>query len=166
MEKQGEPRYHIELAKVTLPSEPTVSPAPRAAEQLHQLRDRDYVVRGVLELDYFLTGAMIGKKTERKAWVGVALAVDADSGILFPPELAPPAVSAADALVKALTKAVETGGALPREIRVRSSRFKDCLQPFFEACGFPIKVVSSLPTLAAAQKQLLRMLGAPSFTEG
>jgi hypothetical protein len=161
----GEARYHIELVEATLPSEPPLSPVRLGAEQLRQLRDRDHAVRGVMELDYFSSGAMIGKKNERKACVHIALAVDADRGIVFPPELAPPGVSVGDALVMAIMKAIETTRALPREVRVQSREFKDCLNPISEACGFPIKVVGSLPALAEARGQLLRMLGGPGFPE-
>jgi hypothetical protein len=56
-------------------------------------------------------------------------------------------------------KAIETSHALPREIRVQSRKFKDCLEPISEAGGFPIKVVDSLPALAEARGELLRMSG-------
>jgi hypothetical protein len=161
----SEPRCHIELVEATLPSEPPLSPPRLGEERLRQLCDRDHAVRGVMELDYFLSGAMIGKKNERKACVCVALAVDADSGIVFPPELSTPGASAADTLVIAIMKAIETSRALPREVRVQSRKFKDCLNPISEACGFPIKVVGALPALAEARGQLLRMLGGPGFAE-
>jgi hypothetical protein len=117
----------------------------------------------VMELDCFLSYATIGKKSERKACPCIALAVDADSGIVFPPELASPSVSAGDVLAMALLKAIQTGRALPREIRVRSGRFKDCLAPISELCGAPIRVVGSLPALEEAREQLLRMMGGAGF---
>jgi hypothetical protein len=54
--------------------------------------------------------------------------------------------------------AIETSRAFPREVRVQSRRFKDCLEPISEECGFPIKVARSLPVLAEARKHLLSML--------
>jgi hypothetical protein len=163
--ERGEPRYHVELVEATLPSEPPLPPARLGEEQLRQLRDRDHAVRGVMELDYFLSGAVIGKKNERKACVRVALAVDAGSGILFPPELAAPGVSVGDALAAAIAKAIETTRAFPQEVRVQSRRFKDCLNPIAEMFGFPIKVARSLPALAEARASLLRMMGDPGFPE-
>ncbi len=121
----SEPRYRIELIETMLPSEPPLPKVHLGEEQLRQLRSRDHAVRGVMELDYFLSGAVIGKKSERKACPCIALAVDADSGIVFPPELASPSVSAGDVLAKVLLKAIQTGRALPREIWVRSGRFTD-----------------------------------------
>lgn len=161
----SEPRYRIELIKTMLPSEPPLPKVHLGEEQLRQLRSRDHAVRGVMELDYFLSGAVIGKKSERKACPCIALAVDADSGIVFPPELASPSVSAGDVLAKVLLKAIQTGRALPREIWVRSGRFKDCLDPLSELCGAPIKVVRSLPALEEAREQLLRMMGGAAFPD-
>jgi hypothetical protein len=163
--EECKPRYHVELVEVTLPSEPPLPPAHLGEEQLRQLRDRDRAVRGVMELDYFLSGAVIGKKNERKACVRVALAVDADSGFLFPPELAAPGVSVGDALGAAIVKAVETTRAFPREVRVQNRRFKDCLKPIADMFGVQIKVARSLPALAEARAGLLSMLGDHGFPE-
>jgi hypothetical protein len=161
--KEGEPQYHVELVKVTLPSEPPLSPVQLGEEQLHRLRNRDYAIRGVMELDYFPSAAPIGQKNERKACMRVALAVDADSGFLFPPELAPPGVSVADALAMAIIKAIETSRTLPSEVRVPSRKLKDCLNPISEVCGFPVKVVRALPALAEAREGLMRMMEGPVF---
>ena len=159
-EKDGKSRYSIELAEATLPQEPPLAPANLGPEQVRQIRNRDYAVRGTLELDHFSSGAKIGEKNERKACVRIAVAVDADSGFLFPPELATPEVSIADALGRAIIRAAESSRALPKEVRVSDRRFKDCLQPLSELCGFPVKVARSLPALAEAREGLLRMMGA------
>jgi len=159
----SEPRYRIELIKTMLPSEPPLPRVQLGEEQIRQLRSHDHAASGVMELDCFLSCAVIGKKSERKACPCIALAVDADSGIVFPPELASPSVSAGDVLAMALLKAIQTGRALPREIRVRSGRFKDCLAPLSELCGAPIRVVGSLPALEEAREQLLRMMGGAGF---
>ena len=161
--KEGEPKYRVELVKVTLPSEPPLSPVQLGEEQLHRLRNRNYAIRGVMELGYFPSAAPIGEKNERKACTRVALAVDADSGFLFPPELASPGVSVADALGMAIIKAIETSRTLPREVRVTTRKLKDCLNPLSEACGFPVKVVGSLPALAEAREGLMRMMEGPAF---
>jgi hypothetical protein len=158
--KDGESRYSIEMAEATLPQEPPLAPAHLGPEQVRQLRNRDYPVRGTLELDHFSSGAKIGEKNERKACVRIAMAVDAESGFLFSPELAAPDVSVADALGMAIIRAAEASHALPKEVRVSNRRFKDCLQPLSELCGFPVKVARSLPALAEAREALLRMMGA------
>jgi hypothetical protein len=161
-EKEGEPRYSVEFVEATLPQQPPLAPVQLEPEQLRRLRNRDYPVGGALELDHFSSGAKIGEKNERKACVRVAVAVDAASGFLFPPELASPELSVADALGMAIIRAAESSRALPREVRVSNRRFKDCLEPLAEVCGFSVKVVRSLPALAEAREALLRMLaGSP-----
>jgi hypothetical protein len=163
--ERGQLRYEIKPFEVTLAEEPPLSPAQLGAEQFRQLHGRDYPIRGVMEIDFFPSPGVVGEKNERKACLHVALAVDADSGFLFPPELAEPGVSAGDALAAAITKAIETTRVLPREVRVQSSKFKNCLSPISEAYGFPIKVRSSLPALAEAREHLLRMMGGAGFPE-
>jgi hypothetical protein len=161
-EQEGEPRYSVEFAEATLPYQPPLAPVQLETEQLRRLRNRDYPVRGTLELDHFSSGAKIGEKNERKACVRVAVAVDAASGFLFPPELAPPELSVADALGMAIIRAAESSHSLPREVRVSNQRFKNCLEPLAEVCGFSVKVVRFLPALAEAREALLRMLaGSP-----
>jgi hypothetical protein len=159
-------RYHIEPVEITLSAAPLISPARLNPERVHQLRSRHYPVRGVIEADSFPSPAMVGKRNERKACLHVAMAVDADSGFLFAPEFAEPGVPAADALATVILKAVESTRALPREVRVQNRKWKDCLNPIYEALGFPIKVRSSLPALAEAREQLLRMMGGADLPEG
>jgi hypothetical protein len=161
--EHAEPQYRVELEEVAVPSGPTLS-LGRVEEHLRRLRNQDYALRGVIELDYFLSGAMIGKKNERKAFVRAALAVDANSGIVFPPELAPPEISTGDMLAMALIKAVEAGRALPTIVRVQDQRFKDCLEPISKTCGFSIKVVRSLPALESARASLLSMMEGSGFS--
>jgi hypothetical protein len=154
---EGESRYHVEVVAATLPKQSPLPPLRLGTEQLDRLRNRDYAIRGVLELDHFSSGAKIGKKSERKACVGVAVAVDSDSGFVFPPEMTAPEVSIADALGAAIIRAIETTRTLPKEVRVPSHRLKECLGPMSELCGFPVKVVRSLPALAEFREQMQRM---------
>jgi hypothetical protein len=93
----------------------------------------------------------------KRACVGVAVAVDRDSGFVFPPEMTAPGVSIADALGAAIIGAIETTRTLPKEVRVPSHRLKECLDPMSKLCGFPVKVVRSLPALAEFKEQMLQM---------
>lgn len=151
-------KFHIEPAKQVLPPEPTLDRVRLEDDEVRQLRDSDYSVRGVLELDYFVSPAVIGRRNERKAFGHVALAVDADSGLVLSSEIASPTKFAGDVLAGAIIKAVRSGRALPREIRVRDRKFKDTLAPLSELCGFPIKVVRSLPALEEARAHLQQFL--------
>jgi hypothetical protein len=156
--KSGKREYNVEMEKRVLPPEPPLPRVELRDDQSRQLRDCDYTMRGVMELDYFISTAMIGGKDERQALGCVALAADADSGIVFPPEIGSPNALAGDVLVSAIIKAVRSARALPQEIRVQNRRFKECLGPVSELCGFPIKVVGSLPALEEARRHFERML--------
>ncbi|MBV9342271.1 MAG: hypothetical protein JO159_15475 [Acidobacteria bacterium] len=160
VERKGDkPEFRVELTKCGLPPEPPLPAVQLRDEQLHELRHSDYIVRGVMEIDYFISTALIGRRHERKALGCVALAADADTGIVFPPEIGSPAASAGDLLVCAIIKAVRSAHALPQEIRVQNPRLKECLGPVSELCGFPIKVVRSLPAVTDARAHLERRLG-------
>jgi hypothetical protein len=154
--KEGE--YRIELVEATLPKEPPLAKVELGQEELRRLRGQDYAIRGVLELDHFSSGAKLGNKNERKACVGVAMAVDSETGLVFPPEISPPGDSIANALGRAILRAAEVSRAFPQEVRVSKRKYKDCLDPISELCGFPVNVVRSLPALAHARESMLRML--------
>jgi hypothetical protein len=62
-----------------------------------------------------------------------------------------------------IIKAIETTRTLPREVRVTTRKFKDCLNPLSEAYGFPVRVVGSLPALAEAREGLMRMMEGAAF---
>ncbi len=164
-EKKGKPQCQVAAVKVPLPPEPQLSPVPVDAEQLRQLRNRDYAIRGVLEVDHFLSNAVVGGKDERKACMPMVLVVDADTGMVLPTEVPPPGTSPAEALAEGIVRAIEASRAMPREIRVKSREFKDCLAPMAELCGFTIKVARSLPELTRAKEHLLRMLAGGGFPQ-
>ncbi|MBA3915897.1 MAG: hypothetical protein H0X25_18995, partial [Acidobacteriales bacterium] len=127
-----------------------VGPTPREAlreKGAAAFCSRKPTLEGTIEVDYFLTGAIIGRKKERKAWIQIALAVDAETGIAFPPEIVSPGSSAGEALFAAILKASESRGALPKEVRVRSARFEEYLSGFAEVSGVSVRVVESLPSL-------------------
>jgi len=151
--------WRIEMIEPVLPPEPPLPPARSGLEETASLRNRDYPIRGIIELDYFVSLMAVGKKTERKACTAIVLAVDADSGIVYKPELANPQASAGDMLARALIGTVRSTGAFPSEVRLRSSRVKDCLAPFAESLGLPLRVVPQLPALDEARESLLRHFG-------
>ena len=86
------------------------------------------------------------------------MAVDSETGLVFPPEMAAPGDSIANALGSAILRASEVSRAFPQEVRVSKRSYKDCLEPISELCGFPVNVVRSLPALAQARESMLRMM--------
>jgi hypothetical protein len=150
------PRYRIDLVKSILPAEPPVCPVRLEEEVLRQVLCQDYALCGVIELDHILAGTPIGKKNERKACASIALAVDAESGIVYAPEATDSRVAAGDALARVFLKAVQASRTLPKEVHVRSQRLKDCLAPIMEPLGVAIRVTSRLPAMEEARSHLLR----------
>jgi hypothetical protein len=155
-----EPRYQVDLVKSILPAEPPMTPVRLDEETLRPLRGQDYTVRGVMELDLILSGAAIGGKSERKACASIALAVDAGSGLVLAPEVTDSRVVAGDALAKVFLKAIQASRTLPKEVKVRSQRLKDCLAPLMESFGVAVRVAKRLPAADQARSHLLSfMLG-------
>jgi len=154
-----EPRYHMEMFHSVLPPEPPVAPARLAEETLLAIRGQDYAVRGVMELDLTYSGASIGKKGERNACAAIAIAVDAESGMVLAPEVTDSSVPVGDTLAKVFLKAIQPGRTLPREVRVRSQKFKDSLAPLMQSLGVTVRVARSLPASGQALSHLRSFLG-------
>jgi len=153
-----EPRYHIEMFHFILPPEPPVAPARLAEETLLAVRGKNYAVRGVMELDLTYSGAAIGKKGERNSCAAIAIAVDAESGMVLAPEVSDSSVAAGDTLTKVFLKAIQTTRILPREVRVRSKKLKDSLTPLMESLGVAVRVARKLPACDEAISHLLGFL--------
>jgi hypothetical protein len=158
-EEGAEPRYHVEMFHSILPAEPPVTPVRLVEERLLAVRAQDYAVRGVMELDITYSGAAIGKKGERNACASIAIAVDAESGMVLAPEVTDASVAAGDTLATVFLKAIEASRTLPREVRVRSQRLKDCLSPLMNSFGVTVRVASRLPASDEARSHLLGFLG-------
>ena len=148
-------RYHVEMFQSILPPEPPVAPARLAEETLLALHGQDYAVRGVMELDLTYSGAAIGKKGERNSCAALAMAVDAESGMVLAPEVADSRIAAGDTVAKVFLKAIQASRALPKEVRVRSQKLKDCLTPLMESLGVTVRVTSKLPASDEARSHLL-----------
>ena len=156
----GENGYRIEQVKANVPGESPAVPALVDEQTMQKLRTQDYPIRGAMELDLVLTGAPIGKKNERKACACIALAADAASGIVYPPDLtASGGAAAADSLAKAFFNAVQMNRALPREVRVRNERSRKSLAPLLESFGVEIRVSPKLRAVDEARSHLLQFLG-------
>jgi hypothetical protein len=150
-----EPRYHVEMFHSILPPEPPVAPARLAEETLLAIRGQDYAVRGVMELDLTYSGASIGKRGERNACASIAIAVDAESGMVLAPEVTDSSVPAGDTLAKVFFKAIQPSRTMPKEVRVRKQKFKDSLAPLMESLGVTVRVASRLPASDEARSHLL-----------
>lgn len=157
----NEAEYEIRL--VDAPSFPLPIPnfATLDEARIRRIRDSGYPFRGVLEVDHFYGAGMIGEENQRKSCLRMGLAIDAQSGFAYPPEVSSPEPSTGDVLMRVILRAIESARALPREVHVRGSEFKLLLEPLAEALGFSVKVMKSLPALDFAKCELLEMMGDP-----
>jgi hypothetical protein len=152
----AEPKYKVEMFKSILPPEPPAAPVLLAEETLRSLRGQDYTVHGVMELDMTYSGAAIGKKGERNSCAAIAIAADAQSGMVLAPEVTDSSVAAGETLAKVFLKAIQITHALPKEVRVRNQRLKDSLAPLMKSFGVSVRVANRLP---ASEEALSHLLG-------
>ena len=116
-------------------------------------------VKGVLELDYFRSRAAIGKKHERKACLGLAMAIDAKTAFAFPPQLTEPGQPIAELLPDVLMTAIETSHSIPFEVHVRDRDQKHMLDRLARELGFRLKATESLPAFDFAKEHLMELMG-------
>lgn len=146
------------------------APAPLKPElptldeaRIERVRKGKSPLEGVIEVDHFYGAGMIGEKDQRKACFRMGLAIDAESGVAYPPELGLPTTSTGEILTEVVLKATESAHGLPRHIHVRRSEFKILLWPLAQALGFSVTVKKSLPALEFAKGHLLTMMGGGGF---
>lgn len=151
----GKSEYQIEPTKAALPPDAS-APVQLEDEVLNRLRGQDCAVRGVMELDHMFSAAAIGGRNERKACTCVALAVDADTGILYAPELTSASVPPADAMAQVFVKAVQSTRIFPREVHVRHAAFQNQLAPLLQSFGVAVRVQRKLPAMDQARAELDR----------
>jgi len=140
---------------------PAEEPLPRARlmpEQIAGLRSQNYPMREPIEIDYFATMSAVGEKNERKASTGVALAVDAENGWLFPPGVTSPP-NPGEALANVLVETIRSGKAFPSEIRVRNKVLEACVAEIAQSLAIPVRVVRRLPALDEARRGMRQFLG-------
>jgi hypothetical protein len=153
--------YDIEMRKITVPLATTPAPAKLDQNRIEQIRRRNYPVRGAFEAEHFYGGGTIGKRDERKAIVRLGLVADADSGLIFPPELGRPERATSDMLATAVLSAIETAQFLPREVRVSQLQLEACLESLAKELRFAVRTVKRLPAVEEAKESLLAMMGDP-----
>jgi hypothetical protein len=158
---QERKRYDLQMVKIPEPLAATPEPAQMDQNRIRRIRDQKYPVRGAFEADHFFGAAMVGKKDERKACMRLGLVVDADSGLVFPPELGMPERATSDIIATALLSAVETARCVPREIRVSQHQFETFLEPLARELGITVRTVKRLPALQDAKQHLLTMMEDP-----
>jgi Domain of unknown function (DUF6930) len=160
-EKETGPRYKLGSVRAVLP--PLAAPEPAALDEarIRRIRDRQHPSQEPIEVDLFYSAGMVGRKNQRKACMRVALAINANTAFAYPPLALSPEAPSGSALADVVLDAIESAGALPAEIHVRSREFQALLDPLARALGFSVKVRNSLPALDFAKNELFQMMGDP-----
>ncbi len=153
--------YDVQMLKIAAPLPTTPAPARIDQNRIERIQRSNYPVRGAFEADHFYSGGTIGKKDERKAVVRLALVADADSGLIFPPEVGMPERATSDMLASAVLSAIEMARFLPREVRVSQLQLEACLESLARELGFALRTVKRLPAVEEAKESLLAMMGDP-----
>ena len=153
--KGAEAPFQIDLVRPVLPTEPAASPTPLPDEMLHALRGRDYPVRGVIELDYAVSGAAVGKPHERPRCTAIALAVDANSGMVLAPLATAATVPPDLLLAQVFLEAVHQTGMVPCEIRIRKTLHRPTLASLTDQLGIHVRIMKRMPAAEQARRSLL-----------
>ena len=159
-------RKHNRKCKITLtPAQWTplsiFGPSDYDKDRVARILKKALPASGILEADHFYGSAMIGLKHERKACVRVAIATDARSGFAFPPVLGEPSDTKGDLLVRVVLGAIESGGVVPQEVRVKGADSAMALSSLANALDISVQVANSLPALEQFKQGFLRMMGDP-----
>lgn len=151
--------YALEWVKLNTPAAPALPAASLQEEELALLRNQDYVVKGIWELDYVLSTSPVGKKNARKAMTSIAMALDAQSGLILSNEMGIASVSPGELLAKVLFLAIRSTRTFPQEIHVRNASVRDSLLPLAGTLGIFVDVPRNLPAFDTAREHLVKAMG-------
>ena len=156
-------RSYFSIKETLVKAEPAPPPKPPVLDEasLARLQNKDYVIRGAIEMDHFYTALPVGKKHERKACVRAVLAIDAETRFLYVAEMAEPSEPAERFLVRILIDTIQGAGFIPAEVRVKDPNAQILLSSMAERLGFAVVVKKKLAVLESAKSHLLRTLGDP-----
>lgn len=124
--------------------------------ELHLLRSRVGGLSGCWELDIFVLPVPIGQETERSHVPICFLAVEAKLGLIIDTNLTEPWLNLSqkrDEVIQILTKANK----LPGEIRVKSHKVKEVIEPITSILGIKLRV-GPLPMLEQVKASLYEHL--------
>lgn len=132
---------------------------PELVARLQRIKAGRPKQAGAWEIDHFYGTGRVGEKNERPSVIHGAIAADATSGIVFPPELLSPGDSVSAALAKILCTAAEATSALPKELQVKNEARKTLISEAAKIVGVPVRIMGELPAIEEIKAQLLGVLG-------
>lgn len=153
-----EPGYSVDMVEPVLSPEPSAEAVKLPEELLSPLRGRGDALHGAMELEFVYSAASVGEANQRGRSIAIALAVDAESGIVYAPEVTESTTPPAVALAKVFVAAVQSTGRLPREIHVRNKGYKASLAPLMDSLGVKVRFKDRLPEAEQACSHLLEFM--------
>jgi hypothetical protein len=151
--------YRIRLTRPAEPPETLPEMPVLDAARISRILSKGPPMKGAVELDHFYTGARIGEPNERKSSLRMALAVDSESAIVYPPRIEAPSANTGAMLVDVLLRAIEATGAVPVTVHVRNREYKTLLGPLAKELGTRLKVSQDLRALDFAKMNVLEAIG-------
>jgi hypothetical protein len=142
--------------RIPLPPPPPIPLAwdPRDVNRLKGVRS----AADILEVDFFLMPATIGKPSERPACIYALMAVHLPSAAVFQAEFMQAADTLEDmwgSIPGKLIQKLAQAGLRPKEVRVRSPLLMRVLPPAFREIRTPVAFKPALKRLPAAKRSLL-----------
>lgn len=150
--------FRVENALVRVTPAPPPDPAPLDQARLEKLCRGDYPFRGIIEVDQFYSGARVGEKNQRKAFLRVVMAADAERRFLYTVQALEPVRSFGEALVEGVLQTIEKGKFVPAEVRVKDENCRLVLLPLRERFGFELRVSKRLPAVEFAKSEMQKAL--------
>lgn len=141
---------------------PAASLSELSATRLRKLNRRPVF----LEVDFFMTPAIIGEKGARMLNGYALMAVENSQGMIIGVEMLvakPSLQSMWHQIPEALAKQMTNAGFLPEALVVRSTLLADLLGPFAEALDCELLLSDTLPNLDPAKEELSTHLGQGGF---
>jgi hypothetical protein len=155
---QNEPRRFRAAPEET----PAASLSELSAARLRKLKRQPVF----LEVDFFMTPAMIGKKGDRMLNGYALMAVENGEGMIIGLEMLvadPSLESMWRQIPEALAKQLTNAGFLPKALVVRSTLLADLLEPFAKALDCNLLHSDTLLNLDPAKESLSKHLGQGGF---
>lgn len=146
---------------VTVDSPPTQL-LPFSVDDTTLSKLKDFPKSGALEVDLFALPARVGRSNERPRLLYALLAVDSASDFIVGVEL----MEAVDGVDLMYASAAETLASdwmhhqiVPQEIKVRSARLLNVLQPLASELDLTLSLAKKLPALNQAKESMIEHLG-------
>jgi hypothetical protein len=158
LEPNGQ-KYHVRM--VDIPESPLPMPKMPVLDEsrIQKIRRHHFPSKGAIQIDHFYSVVPIGEAKARKSCMRMAIAIDAETGFAYAPEVVSAESLTGDVLTNVLLNAIEAVKAVPQEVQVSSREYKMLLTPLADTLGFPVKFSASLPALEFAKNSILEMMG-------